>query len=79
MPFALLSDNEETLCNLFDVIKDKNMYGKKVHQHERSTFLIDKKGVWSSKIAQGRESRRSCDRSFGKSENTKLKQAVVNN
>ncbi len=45
LPFALLSDNEETLCNLFDVIKDKNMYGKKVRGIERSTFLIDKKGV----------------------------------
>lgn len=44
-PFDLLSDKEETLCNLFDVIKMKNMYGKQVRGIERSTFLIDKKGV----------------------------------
>ncbi len=44
-PFELISDNEETLCKMFDVIKDKNMYGKKVRGIERSTFLIDKKGV----------------------------------
>jgi peroxiredoxin Q/BCP len=44
-PFDLLSDKEETLCALFDVIKEKNMYGKKVMGIERSTFLIDDKGV----------------------------------
>lgn len=44
-PFELLSDKEETLCQLFDVIKEKNMYGKKVLGIERSTFLIDTKGV----------------------------------
>jgi len=44
-PFELLSDNEEKLCTQFDVIKEKNMYGKKVMGIERSTFLIDKKGV----------------------------------
>ncbi|NOX76161.1 MAG: peroxiredoxin [Gammaproteobacteria bacterium] len=44
-PFELLSDKEETLCRLFDVIKEKNMYGKKVMGIERSTFLIDEKGV----------------------------------
>lgn len=44
-PFHLISDTDETLCNLFDVIKDKNMYGKKVRGIERSTFLIDSKGV----------------------------------
>jgi peroxiredoxin Q/BCP len=43
-PFDLLSDSEETLCQLFDVIKMKNMYGKKVRGIERSTFLIDDKG-----------------------------------
>ena len=42
-PFDLLSDKEETLCKLFDVIKMKNMYGKKVRGIERSTFLIDDK------------------------------------
>ena len=44
-PFELLSDTDETLCKLFDVIKLKNMYGKKVLGIERSTFLIDGKGV----------------------------------
>lgn len=43
--FDLLSDEDETLCKLFDVIKEKNMYGKKVMGIERSTFLIDEKGV----------------------------------
>lgn len=44
-PFDLLSDKEEKLCKQFDVIKEKNMYGKKVMGIERSTFLIDKQGV----------------------------------
>jgi len=44
-PFDLLSDEDEVLCNLFDVIKEKNMYGKKILGIERSTFLIDEKGV----------------------------------
>ena len=44
-PFELLSDADETLCRLFDVIKEKNMYGKKVMGIERSTFLIDAAGV----------------------------------
>lgn len=44
-PFELITDPEETLCQLFDVIKEKNMYGKKHMGIERSTFLIDKKGV----------------------------------
>ena len=43
-PFELLSDPDETLCRLFDVIKEKNMYGKKVMGIERSTFLIDATG-----------------------------------
>ena len=44
-PFELISDTDETLCALFDVIKLKNLYGKKHLGIERSTFLIDKKGV----------------------------------
>lgn len=44
-PFELLSDQDETLCRLFDVIKEKNMYGKKVMGIERSTFILDEKGV----------------------------------
>ncbi len=45
LPFILLSDEEKTVCNLFDVIKEKNMYGKKVLGIERSTFLIDENGI----------------------------------
>jgi peroxiredoxin Q/BCP len=44
-PFQLASDEDEALCRLFDVIREKNMYGKKVMGIERSTFLIDDKGV----------------------------------
>ncbi|MCW8987349.1 MAG: peroxiredoxin [Gammaproteobacteria bacterium] len=44
-PFDLISDTEEELCTLFDVIKLKNMYGKKHLGIERSTFLINDKGV----------------------------------
>ena len=40
-PFELISDPDESLCNLFDVIKEKSMYGKKYMGIERSTFLID--------------------------------------
>ncbi len=44
-PFELLSDAEEAACTQFGVIKMKNMYGKKVRGIERSTFVIDGKGV----------------------------------
>ena len=44
LKFDLISDADETLCKQFDVIKMKNMYGKKVRGIERSTFLIDKSG-----------------------------------
>ncbi len=44
LPFELISDPEETLCLLFDVMKMKNMYGKQVRGIERSTFLIDVDG-----------------------------------
>ena len=43
-PFELISDPDEKLCVEFDVIKMKNMYGKKVRGIERSTFLIDAEG-----------------------------------
>ncbi len=43
-PFELISDNDETLCQLFDVIKMKSMYGKPVRGIERSTFFIDPEG-----------------------------------
>ena len=44
LPFALLSDADEKVCNLFGVIKMKNMYGKQVRGIERSTFVFDKDG-----------------------------------
>jgi peroxiredoxin Q/BCP len=44
-PFHLLCDAEEAACKAFDVIKMKNMYGKKVRGIERSTFVIDRDGV----------------------------------
>ncbi len=44
-PFDLLSDADEKLCRQFDVIREKNMYGRKVMGIERSTFLIDGKGI----------------------------------
>lgn len=44
-PFDLLADQDESLCQLFDVIKMKNMYGKQVRGIERSTFLIDEAGI----------------------------------
>ena len=43
--FELISDADEALCQLFDVIKMKSMYGKEVRGIERSTFLIDPNGV----------------------------------
>lgn len=45
LPFELISDSDESLCRLFDVIKMKNMYGKQVRGIERSTFLIDEQGL----------------------------------
>ena len=42
--FPLLSDQDETVCRQFDVIKEKNMYGKKVMGIERSTFVLDRNG-----------------------------------
>jgi len=45
LPFALLSDMEEIVCEQFGVIKLKNMYGKQVRGIERSTFVVDQKGI----------------------------------
>ena len=44
-PFHLISDESESLCKLFDVIKEKNMYGRKYMGIERSTFLINDEGI----------------------------------
>jgi len=45
LPFALLSDQEEKACRLFDVIREKTLYGRKHLGIERSTFLFDAAGV----------------------------------
>lgn len=44
LPYPLIADPEEAICNLFGVMKEKNMFGKKVKGIERSTFLIDSQG-----------------------------------
>ncbi|MCG5511275.1 peroxiredoxin [Ectothiorhodospira lacustris] len=44
-PFELLADESEAVCELFGVMKLKNMYGKQVRGIERSTFLIDRDGI----------------------------------
>jgi peroxiredoxin Q/BCP len=43
-PFELLSDPDERVCEMFGVMKMKNMYGKQVRGIERSTFVVDKDG-----------------------------------
>lgn len=44
LPFELIADPDEALCRRFDVIREKNMYGRKVLGIERSTFVIDARG-----------------------------------
>lgn len=44
-PFDLITDKDESLCSLFDVIREKSMYGKTYLGIDRSTFLIDSKGI----------------------------------
>src|SRR5487761_58171 len=44
-PFILLADEDEEVCKLFDVIHEKSLYGRKYLGIERSTFLLDSKGV----------------------------------
>jgi peroxiredoxin Q/BCP len=44
LPFALLADTDEKVCKLFDVIKQKSLYGRKYLGVERSTFLLDGTG-----------------------------------
>jgi peroxiredoxin Q/BCP len=57
LPFELLSDAEEKVCQQFGVIRMKNMYGKQVRGIERSTFVIDAQGVlrreWRGAKADG--------------------------
>ena len=45
LPYPLLADTDETVCNLFGVLKEKNMYGKKVKGIERTTFLVAPDGT----------------------------------
>jgi peroxiredoxin Q/BCP len=70
LPFHLLSDADEELCRLFDVIREKSLYGRKYMGIERSTFLIDGSGVlrreWRKVKVAGHaqevlEAVRSCD------------------
>lgn len=55
--FPLLSDTDEIICGLYDVMVEKNIYGKKVRGIERSTFLIDKQGkiahIWRPVKVEG--------------------------
>ena len=44
LPFDLLADTDEKICKLYDVLREKNLYGRKVIGIERSTFLIDANG-----------------------------------
>lgn len=57
LKFSLLADTESAVCDLFDVIKDKNMYGKMVKGIERSTFIINEDGElvkeWRKVKAEG--------------------------
>ena len=57
LPYQLIADTEEKMCHMFGVVKNKIMYGKKVKGIERSTFLIDPKGVlvheWRGVKVQG--------------------------
>lgn len=45
LPFILLSDEEEKVCNLYGVLKEKTMFGKKSIGIERSTFIINEHGI----------------------------------
>jgi peroxiredoxin Q/BCP len=44
-PFDLIADTEEAACRSFDVMREKNMYGRKVRGIERSTFAVDAAGI----------------------------------
>ncbi len=45
LPYPLLSDADEKVCRLFDVIQEKSLYGRKYMVSKRSTFLLDAAGV----------------------------------
>ncbi|PTY37345.1 peroxiredoxin [Saccharospirillum sp. MSK14-1] len=44
LPFELISDSNEALCRMFGVLREKEMFGRKIHSLVRSTFLIDEDG-----------------------------------
>lgn len=48
LPFTLLSDRESNVCEQYGVLADKNLFGKKYKSIERTTFLIDEKGIISA-------------------------------
>ncbi|MGL5244849.1 MAG: peroxiredoxin, partial [Sarcina sp.] len=54
LPFILLSDPDEKVCKLYDVIKEKNMYGKKFMGVERSTFIINEDGFLTNEFRKVR-------------------------
>ena len=84
LPFALLSDADETACKLFGVIKQKMMYGKQVRGIERSTFVLDKKGIirkeWRGLKADGhaQEVLNSCNTLLKDNMPTRVKQTADN-
>jgi peroxiredoxin Q/BCP len=45
LSFPLIADSDSAICNAYDVIKEKNMYGKKYMGIDRSTFVIDQQGI----------------------------------
>lgn len=45
LPFALVSDEDHTICQAYDTWKEKSMYGRKYMGVERTTYIIDPKGV----------------------------------
>ena len=45
LPFILLSDEDETVCNMYNVMKEKKMFGKICYGIERSTFIINEEGI----------------------------------
>jgi peroxiredoxin Q/BCP len=49
LPYSLLADPEKTMCRAYDVLKEKNMYGKKVIGIARTTYVIDGRG-WIARV-----------------------------
>jgi peroxiredoxin Q/BCP len=45
LPYLLLSDADREVCKSYQVLKEKNMYGKKIIGVERSTFIVDQEGI----------------------------------